>query len=148
MSDYKVGYRKPPVHSRFRKGRSGNPKGRSKGSKNFATELQEVLRSPISMQLSDGRIRKVTKRRAAAERVVRDALTGNPVLLRFLIENDRLQGDAEAANPAANELGPEEKAMLDRYVEQLVQQRLAEIQSEAQRKPSKPIVHIRVKGKS
>ena len=25
--DYQVGYRKPPLHSRFQKGRSGNPAG-------------------------------------------------------------------------------------------------------------------------
>jgi hypothetical protein len=28
---YPVGYRKPPVHSRFKKGQSGNPRGRPKG---------------------------------------------------------------------------------------------------------------------
>ena len=30
MSDYKVGHRKPPKHSRFKKGVSANPKGRRK----------------------------------------------------------------------------------------------------------------------
>ncbi|HEY8129410.1 MAG TPA: DUF5681 domain-containing protein [Hyphomicrobium sp.] len=34
---YDIGYGKPPVKTRFRKGQSGNPKGRGKGSRNFAT---------------------------------------------------------------------------------------------------------------
>jgi hypothetical protein len=33
--DYEVGYRKPPVHTRFKKGQSGNPRGRKKSSKNI-----------------------------------------------------------------------------------------------------------------
>jgi hypothetical protein len=33
-TSYEVGYGKPPVHSRFKPGRSGNPKGRPKGSQN------------------------------------------------------------------------------------------------------------------
>jgi uncharacterized protein DUF5681 len=30
-ADYKVGYGRPPLHTRFRKGVSGNPKGRPRG---------------------------------------------------------------------------------------------------------------------
>jgi hypothetical protein len=38
---YDVGYRKPPVTTRFKPGKSGNPKGRPKGSKNTVPSLSE-----------------------------------------------------------------------------------------------------------
>ena len=34
---YAVGWGKPPRHTRFKKGQSGNPKGRPPGSKNMNT---------------------------------------------------------------------------------------------------------------
>jgi hypothetical protein len=40
---YNVGYGKPPVQTRFRKGQSGNPKGRGKGSRNFATVFMAAM---------------------------------------------------------------------------------------------------------
>lgn len=38
---YEVGYGKPPTHSRFRPGQSGNPRGRPKGSRNRLPALNE-----------------------------------------------------------------------------------------------------------
>jgi hypothetical protein len=47
-TSYEVGYRKPPVHSQFQKGRSGNPRGRPKGAKgktspDYAERLKEII---------------------------------------------------------------------------------------------------------
>jgi hypothetical protein len=41
--DYPVGYGKPPPHSRFVKGQSGNPRGRPPGAKNMKTLLTKAM---------------------------------------------------------------------------------------------------------
>jgi hypothetical protein len=57
---YNVGYGKPPRRSRFRKGVSGNRKGRPKGKRNIATVLTEILEEEI--EITEGGVRKtVTK---------------------------------------------------------------------------------------
>jgi hypothetical protein len=45
---YEVGYRKPPKHSRFSKGVSGNPGGRPKGSRSFQSIIEELYSKEIS----------------------------------------------------------------------------------------------------
>ena len=47
---YSVGYGKPPEHTRFKRGKSGNPKGRPKNSRNFKTILKEVLNEPVEIR--------------------------------------------------------------------------------------------------
>src|SRR5258708_20178379 len=44
---FAVGYGRPPVHSRFKPGKSGNPKGRAKQSRNMRTIVQQVLTEDI-----------------------------------------------------------------------------------------------------
>ena len=46
-SDHDAGYGKPPRHSRFKKGQSGNPKGRPRGGRNFSTDVKATLEEPI-----------------------------------------------------------------------------------------------------
>jgi hypothetical protein len=61
--DYEVGYGKPPRHTRFKPGRSGNPRGRPSGSKNLSTLLNEALNEPVIVAENGGQ-RKISKRRA------------------------------------------------------------------------------------
>ena len=72
----KVGYKRPPVHSRFKPGQSGNPGGRPKGSQNFKTLLDRILKEEVSLQ--DGsQSRKITKAEAIMRRLIVGALKGD-----------------------------------------------------------------------
>jgi hypothetical protein len=50
IGNYKVGYKRPPVHSRFRTGQSGNPKGRPAGGGNAKTTVQRVMNEKVSVR--------------------------------------------------------------------------------------------------
>ena len=48
-ADYEVGFGRPPVHTRFQTGRSGNPNGRPKGIRNLATALEKELNARVTI---------------------------------------------------------------------------------------------------
>jgi hypothetical protein len=66
-SDYKLGPGRLPLHTRFKKGHSGNPGGRSPKAR--AALLADALNEKVSMTI-DGRRRKVTKREAIVTQMV------------------------------------------------------------------------------
>jgi Family of unknown function (DUF5681) len=84
--DYAVGYGRPPKHTRFKPGHSGNPKGRPKGTINLKTDLMEELSERISVS-EGGKPKKLSKQRALLKSLVAKAIT---------------KGDARAANILIN----------------------------------------------
>src|SRR6478736_4382624 len=73
---YSVGRGKAPMHTRFQKGASGNPKGRPKGSRNFRTEFFEELNEEVPLTLG-GKLQNVSKQRIAIKALVGQAMKGN-----------------------------------------------------------------------
>jgi hypothetical protein len=77
MSDEsEVGYRKPPKRTQFKKGQSGNPKGRPKGSKNLFTLVERALDAKVPV-VKDGKKARISKREAAATQLVNKAAGGD-----------------------------------------------------------------------
>src|ERR1044072_5149308 len=101
---YAVGYKRPPAHSRFQPGRSGNPSGRPKDSKNFKTLLRQILNEQVPVR--DGAdTRKVTKREAITRRLIIGALKGDSRDLRALFRLAGPTGDAEDRKDRSSEIG-------------------------------------------
>ena len=73
---YTVGYGRPPLHTRFQPGQSGNRRGRPKGARNLSTELQAVLSERVVVREGE-RSRKVSKLRALMAALVNRGLKGD-----------------------------------------------------------------------
>lgn len=93
---YAVGYRRPPSHSRFKPGQSGNPRGRPKGIRSFSAQANDILTETIIMREGD-RSKRITKREALLRKTLKDALEGDHrarqfyymLALQFDLENRR-----------------------------------------------------------
>lgn len=84
-SDYKVGYGRPPTHTRFQKGTSGNPRGRPRKEADLQNATR-ILSDPIPVRLG-GRLVALQPLEIALRRLVGEALQGKN---RRLIEVCRL----------------------------------------------------------
>jgi hypothetical protein len=76
MSEYKIGYVKPPKSGQFKRGQSGNPRGRPKGSLKLATDLAAELNEQITVR-EGGKSRRVSKQRALIKSLMAKALQGD-----------------------------------------------------------------------
>jgi len=71
-----VGYGKPPLRTKFKKGKSGNPRGRPKGSRNIKTLFKEKLEEKITVT-ENGRRKVISKQEALVAVVINKALGGD-----------------------------------------------------------------------
>jgi Family of unknown function (DUF5681) len=112
----KVGYCKPPKHSQFRPGQSGNPLGRPKGTLSFAPELIEELLQTITAPETASNI---TNKRAIVKNLVAAAKEEPHLALSLIIacaklsrsraSDSREEDDAFVAKLAERETQADEK---------------------------------------
>lgn len=82
---YEVGYGKPPRHTQFKPGKSGNPRGRPRGSKNFATPLDQELSSKVTVN-EGGKRRTLAKRSVIVKRLVNKAAEGDDRAINTILK--------------------------------------------------------------
>lgn len=103
---YDVGYRRPPRYTRFRKGESGNPSGRPKGSKNLTTVLAQTIEERVTY-LEGGTRRTISKLEAAVKKLVDQATAGDARSMQQLFSLTQwVEGRSDA-------LGAPEQPMTD-----------------------------------
>jgi hypothetical protein len=108
-----VGYGRPPRHSRFNPGVSGNPTGRPKGSRNWLVDLINELQADIEIS-ENGRNVRISKQRAVLRTLIDTAAKGDTraatsvlqLCARVLAPSDRFEGFSDA-----------EKAAIEHYLE-------------------------------
>jgi replication-associated recombination protein RarA len=108
---YDVGFGKPPKPSQFRKGFSGNPKGRPKGRRNLATILNRTLQEKVVTN-ENGVRRTVTKYEATMKQLVNQAASGDLRAVRQLLA---LVGsvEEERATPPKRELDQNDQKVME-----------------------------------
>jgi len=96
----KAGRGNPPKHTQFKKGVSGNKKGRPKGSKNLSTLLMAAARDEVTATI-DGKQRRISKIQATAMQLATKAAGGDKAAMAsFLDWVDEIETRAAAAKPA------------------------------------------------
>jgi Family of unknown function (DUF5681) len=96
----KIGRGNPPKHTQFKKGVSGNKKGRPKGSKNLSTLIMAAARDQVAATI-DGKPRRISKIQATAMQLATKAAGGDRASInKFLDWVDEIETRAAAAKPA------------------------------------------------
>jgi hypothetical protein len=89
----------PPKHTQFRKGVSGNPKGRPKGAKNLRTLIMEAARDQVTATIG-GKTRRISKIQATTMQLATKAAGGDQAAMgKFLDWIDEIETRAAAAKP-------------------------------------------------
>jgi hypothetical protein len=84
-TDYDIGYGKPPQKSQFKKGQSGNPNGRPKGSKNAASLFNEIFDQQVTV-VKNGKPTKVPIMQAMLMKLAAMAMGGDMKAMAKVLE--------------------------------------------------------------
>ena len=127
VDDYDVGYKKPPKTKQFKKGKSGNPGGRPKGSKNKKTfhpisktsyEFQKMIVDMGEVEINvvkGGQIRSVSQMEALVMQLYNKAMKGDMTAAKILLEYtkrsmDELEEAAHRAHTVTKNMRAKERA--------------------------------------
>jgi hypothetical protein len=113
--DNRVGYRRPPRHSRFQSGQSGNPRGRPKGVKSLPDIVRKIVGQKVTVT-ENGRTRRMPRLEAILLRAAGEASRGDPRALRLLLQLTERYGESVQTPPDREVTGAEDLAILRRYL--------------------------------
>jgi hypothetical protein len=112
-----VGYGRPPKATQFRKGESGNPKGRPKGSRTVGAVLQDILQQRIAVT-ENGKTRRLRALEVMLRRLANDAMRSEPVAVKLILSLYDRYGESPEAGIRLDEVLAEDQALLANFLKQ------------------------------
>jgi hypothetical protein len=112
-----VGYGRPPKATQFKKGKSGNPKGRPKGSRTVGAVLQEILQQKIAVT-ENGKTRRVPALEVMLRRLANDAMRNEPTALKLMLSLYDRYAESPESGIRLDEVLAEDKAILAKFLKQ------------------------------
>ena len=109
--DYEVGYGKPPKKNQFKKGQSGNPKGRPKKSRNRSALMEEELNQQIKVKEGNKTI-TMSKSEAVVKQLINKGIKGDLRAVKIVL--DHLQ-DIEPESEVSQPLSIHDEKLLGRF---------------------------------
>lgn len=119
---YTVGYKKPPTKTQFKKGHSGNARGKIVGRKNLKAEVMEEMSTRMTVK-KNGKQVKLSAQTIVIKRMISDAANGDGKARDQLI---KLIGEVERAQPLQPDADPiglaKDAEILARFKATLIQE--------------------------
>lgn len=120
---FSIGYGKPPAQNQFKKGQSGNPKGRPRGSRNLSTIMERVLNEKVTFKVN-GSPRRITKREAAVKQLANKSAGGDlksiQLLLNYLMPREK---SADASDSRSETFDAADAEVMKGILEQISSQK-------------------------
>lgn len=115
QADYKIGKGRPPRHSQWEKGISGNPGGKKKGTLNLETTFREALLRPVTVSM-DGEKKVISVLEALVMRLLDAGMKGDIKAINSIL--DRIEGLISSDRKQDNETSEEDIEILQRVLVQ------------------------------
>jgi hypothetical protein len=114
--DYAVGYRRPPKASQFIAGKSGNPRGRPKGSRPVGAVLQDIMQQKIAVT-ENGKTRRIPALEVMLRRLANDAMRSDPRAMKLLLSLVDRYGDSPEVALRLGDVLAEDREILAQYLQ-------------------------------